>query len=244
MKVVTIIQARMGSSRLPGKVLKDLGGQSVLARVVHRLRRAKLAGEVIIATTPKPADDAIVEECQSLTVKFFRGDEHDVLDRYYQCAQWAGADAVVRITSDCPLIDPDVTDKTIRFFLNRRPDYASNTIEQRKYPRGLDTEVMTMEALAAAWRDAHQPYQRVHVTPYIYENPGRFRLLAVDGFRDYSHYRWTLDTSKDLALIRALYERMNNDDSFSWLDLVKLLEREPRLADINRGVTQKALVEG
>jgi spore coat polysaccharide biosynthesis protein SpsF len=243
MKVVTIIQARMGSTRLPGKVLKDLGGEAVLARVVNRVRRTKFAGEVVIATTNNSADDLIVAECRQINVSVFRGDEDDVLDRYYQCAQWAAADAVVRITSDCPLIDPDITDKTVRSFLDRRPDYASNTLE-RKYPRGLDTEVMTMEALATAWQDARESYQRAHVTPYIYENPERFRLLPVCGFRDYSHYRWTLDTSEDLALIRTLYERMDDRDDFSWLDLVKLLEQEPELADINRGITQKALAEG
>lgn len=243
MKVVTIIQARMGSTRLPGKVLKDLGGQTVLSRVVHRVQRARLTGEIVVATSTKPADDVIVEECQRIAVKFFRGEEDDVLDRYYRCALWAGAGAVVRITSDCPLIDPDVTDETIHAFLTHHPDYASNALE-RTYPRGLDTEIMTMKALATARRDADEPYQRAHVTPFIYEHPRWFTLLAVEGFRDYSHYRWTLDTSEDLALIRALYERMNNQDDFSWLDLVKLLEREPDLAEINRGVMQKALVEG
>lgn len=233
----------MSSTRLPGKVLKDLGGESVLTRVVNRVRRARLVGEVVIATTNNSADDVIVQECERINVKVFRGEEDDVLDRYYRCALWAGAGAVVRITSDCPLIDPDVSDKTVRSFLGRRPDYASNTLE-RKYPRGLDTEVMTMEALASAWRDAHEAYQRAHVTPYIYENPERFRLLPVCGFRDYSHYRWTLDTPEDMALIRALYKRMNDRDDFSWLDLVKVLEREPQLADINRSVMQKALVEG
>jgi len=243
MKVITIIQARMGSTRLPGKVLKDLGGESVLARAVKRVRRTKLAGEVVIATTNNSADSEIVAECERIAANVFRGDENDVLDRYYQCALSFGADAVVRITSDCPLIDSDVTDKTVHSFLDRRPDYASNTLE-RKYPRGLDTEVMTMEALTVAWQDARKPYQRAHVTPYLYENPGRFRLLPVCGFRDYSHYRWTLDTDEDLALLRTLYERMNNRDDFSWLDLVKLLEQEPELADMNRGVMQKALAEG
>ncbi len=223
--------------------MKDIGGQSVLARVVNRVRRARLGGEVIIATTAKSADDVIVEECRRIAVDTFRGAEDDVLDRYYQCALSAGASAVVRITSDCPLIDPDVVDKTIRSFLNRRSDYASNTL-QRRYPRGLDTEIMTMGALTAAWRDAREPYQRAHVTPFIYEHPGRFSLLAVEGFRDYSQYRWTLDTPEDLALIRTLYERMKNRDDFSWLDLVKLVDREPALAEINRNVMQKALIEG
>ena len=243
MKIVTIIQARMGSIRLPGKVMKDLGGDTVLARVVHRVRRATLAGEVIIATTAKRADDAIVEECQRVSARVFRGEENDVLDRYYHAAQSAGAEAIARITSDCPLIEPEITDNTIRAFLERRPDYASNAL-QRAYPRGLDTEIMTWDTLARAWREARKPYQRAHVTPYIYENPDQFNILSVRGDTDFGSYRWTLDTPEDLAFIRAVYERMGNDNCFSWRDVLALLEREPALVELNRHVTMKALQEG
>jgi spore coat polysaccharide biosynthesis protein SpsF len=128
LKVVAIIQARMGSTRLPGKVLKDLEGETVLARVVNRLRRARLIDEVVVATTDRAADDAIVKECRSLSVSVSRGDQDDVLDRYFRAAQLAEADVVVRITSDCPLIDPEITDKTVAAFLETRPDYASNAM--------------------------------------------------------------------------------------------------------------------
>ncbi len=243
MKIAAIIQARMGSTRLPGKVLMDLGGETVLARVVRRLRRATLVEEIVVATTDSEVDHAIVCECERLSVRVFRGEENDVLDRYYHAAQGIDAKAIVRITSDCPLIDPEITDNTIRSFLEHRPDYASNAL-QRTYPRGLDTEVMNWEALSCAWREARLSYQRAHVTPYIYENPDCFDILPVEGDADYSSCRWTLDTADDLAFIRAVYDRLDNDDCFSWRDVLALLGREPELAELNRDVMQKALQEG
>ena len=243
MKVAAIIQARMGSTRLPGKVLIDLGGETALARVVRRLSRADLIDEIVVATTTSTADNAIVAECERLSVRAFRGEEDDVLDRYYHAAKWVGADTIVRITSDCPLIDAEVTEHTIRAFLSCKHDYASNALH-RTYPRGLDTEVMTGDALTHVWEEARFSYQRAHVTPYIYENPDRFDILAVRGTADYCDYRWTLDTTEDLTFIRAIYERMGNDDSFSWRDVLALLEREPELIELNRDVRQKALQEG
>lgn len=242
MRIVTIIQARMGSIRLPGKLMKDLGGHTVLARVVRRLRRASLLGEVVVATTTQPADDIILEECRRVSVQVFRGEENDVLDRYYRVAEWAKAEAVVRITSDCPLIDSEISDETVRRFLDQQPDYASNALA-RTYPRGLDTEVITRRTLACAWQEACQPHQRVHVTPYIYENPSRFRILSVRADSDYSSHRWTLDTPEDLAFVRAVYERMGNDDNFHWRDVLALLDRDAALLDLNRNVMQKALHE-
>jgi spore coat polysaccharide biosynthesis protein SpsF len=242
MKVVAIVQARMGSTRLPGKVLLDLAGKSVLARVVGRLRRSTYIDEVVVATTRKSDDDAIVAECRRLDVAVFRGEEQDVLDRYYHAGLEAKAQVVARVTSDCPLIDPEITDKVIRSFLDQHPDYASNT-QRRSYPRGLDTEVMTWDALSEAWRDAKENYERVHVTPYLYGHPERFRLLHMIGEHDYSEHRWTLDTPEDLELIRALYARVKDVESFSWRDVLSLLEREPWLAEINRNIVQKTLRE-
>lgn len=233
----------MGSTRLAGKVLKDIGGETALLRVVNRLRRSKLIESLLVATTNQPADDAIVQLCTRHSVAVFRGEEEDVLDRYYRAGQFARADVVVRVTSDCPLIDPEVTDKTIQAFLDLCPDYASNTLH-RTYPRGLDTEVMTAQALEQCWRRATKPYQRSHVTPYIYEHPDLFKLHSVTGEEDHSGYRWTLDTPDDLAFIRAVYQRMGNDDSFHWRQVLALLEREPELVELNRHVSQKALHEG
>ena len=239
MKVVAIIQARMGSSRLPGKVLEDIAGRSMLYRVVSRLRAAQLIDQLLVATTTLAKDDAIVEECQNCGVPSYRGDEGDVLDRYFRAAESGRADVVVRITSDCPLIDPEITDKTIRAFLREQPAYASNTLV-RTYPRGLDTEVISRSALTRAWREARQPYEREHVTPYIAEHPADFQLLSVTGAEDYSAHRWTVDTLEDLAFVRAIYSR-HEDAMFSWREVLKLLEREPELADLNRSVMQKAM---
>jgi spore coat polysaccharide biosynthesis protein SpsF len=240
MKIIAIVQARMGSTRLPGKVLMDLGGDTVLSRVVRRLRRARLVNEIVVATTTGPNDDAIVLETQRLAVPNFRGSEDDVLDRYYHASQEAGAAAVVRITSDCPLIDPELVDETIKLFLDERADYASNVLH-RKFPRGLDTEVFTMAALGQAWRDASEPHQREHVTPYLYEHPEMFRLVSEHGQADYSSYRWTLDTKADLCLLRAIYTRFDNQDTFRWREVVALMESEPNLAQLNSHVIQKSV---
>jgi spore coat polysaccharide biosynthesis protein SpsF len=243
MKIVAIVQARMGSSRLPHKVLKDLAGATVLDRVLNRLGRSRLIQESIVATTIEPADVAIIEHCQRTGRRVFRGSEQDVLDRYYQAAKFTNADAVVRITSDCPLIDAEVTDATVRAFLDQRADYASN-VRVRTYPRGLDTEVMTAQVLDRAWRESTKLYQREHVTPYIYENPGKFKLHGIQNDIDCSQHRWTVDTPEDLQLLQAVYARFGGRDDFGWREVLELMEADPSLADINRHVTQKAVHEG
>jgi len=240
MKITATIQARMGSTRLPGKVLMTVGTEPVLARVVHRLRRAALIDGIIVATSDRPADDAIVRECNRLQVACFRGSENDVLDRYWQAAQWCGAEAIVRITSDCPLIDAELVDETIQAFLSHSADYTSNALE-RTYPRGLDAEVFTIATLERTWRAAREAYEREHVTPYIYEHPELFRLVSVRDERDYSAYRLTLDTHEDLQLIRTIYSRFEGRDDFGWQDVLALMEREPELAQLNARVLQKAV---
>jgi spore coat polysaccharide biosynthesis protein SpsF len=240
LKISAIVQARMGSTRLPGKVLTDVGGKTVLARVVTRVRRARLIDEVIVATTSLTSDDPIVRECEYLGVCYFRGSESDVLDRYYQTAKRFRTQAVVRITSDCPLIDPQLADDTIRVFDFHAADYSSNVIP-RTYPRGLDTEVFTAAALERAWREAGEPHQREHVTPYFYEHPETFRLASATADADYSRFRWTLDTPEDLELIRTIYSRFENRDDFHWRDVLALLEREPELVELNSQVVQKAV---
>jgi spore coat polysaccharide biosynthesis protein SpsF len=240
MKVIAIIQARMGSTRLPGKVLMDLGGITVLAHVLRRTCRATLIQGAMVATTESVADDAIVRECHRFDVPCFRGSEEDVLDRYYQAAHTCNAEAVVRVTSDCPLIDRELIDKTIRIFLDQRADYASN-ISPRTYPRGLDTEVFSMPALERAWREAREPSQREHVTPYLYVHPELFRQASTSGHPDYSQYRWTLDTREDLSLLRAIYARFGNQDGFTWREVIALMEDEPELRELNAHVAQKSL---
>jgi len=242
MNIVAIIQARMGSSRLPGKVLKDLGGETVLARVVRRLQRSRQIARIIVATTTAPGDEVIVAECDRLQALCFRGAEQDVLDRYYQAARANAADAVVRVTSDCPLIDPELVDETVEVFRDKHADYASNVFP-RTYPRGLDTEVFSFDALDRAWREAREAHQREHVTPYLYEHPQIFKLASLSGAADYSRYRWTLDTREDLELLRAIYSRFDGRDDFSWKEVLRLMEREPELAELNSQVLQKSVRE-
>lgn len=263
MNLVAIIQARMGSSRLPGKTLVDLAGHSMLAQVVRRVRRCRTLDRVVVATSTAQADHAIEQECQRLGVACFRGSESDVLDRYAAAARHFQAAAVVRITADCPLIDPEVTDRVVRRFVEfvepgqGRSDcsrhltanqfgvlaYASNTL-RRTYPRGLDTEVFSAAALEVARREAGEPFQRAHVTPYIYQHPEQFRLLAVTGDGDHSQHRWTVDTAEDLELVRAIYARFEGRPTFSWRDVLCMLTETPELAMLNRNVCQKSLVEG
>jgi spore coat polysaccharide biosynthesis protein SpsF len=218
----------------------DLGGRSVLRRVVERVGRAKLLQEVIVATSLSPADEAIAKECRDLGVYCYRGSENDVLDRFYQAALDRNASTVVRITADCPMIDPALIDKTIEALFDRDANYASN-VASRTYPRGLDVEAMEAWALAQAWREAKKPHQREHVTPYFYEHPELFRLASLTNASDYSRYRWTLDTAEDFELLKALYAKLDNREDFGWRDVIDVMEKEPRLAELNAGVVQKSV---
>ena len=242
MRVVAIVQARMGSTRLPGKVMKDLLGKPVLIRDINRIRRAKRIDEVVIATTIKPEDDTIVALCEEEGWPCFRGNEDDLLDRYYRAAQAFDADVIVRITSDCPMIDPGVVDSVIEEFLSLREevDYVSNALPPRTFPRGLDTEVMTFEALERAWREDNDPALREHATPYIYRNPETFRLHRVANEVDLSHHRWTLDTPEDLAFIRAVYDHFGHDH-FTWTDTLRYLDQHPEIVKINSDIKQKTI---
>ena len=241
-RIVVIIQARMSSTRLPGKVLKDIAGKPMLAWVVERARRAHTVSEVVIATTVEPSDDPIVSFCAQMGYACTRGSLEDVLDRYYQAARAYHADVVVRVTADCPLIDPAEIDHVVREYQRSGVDFAANRLPPpfgRTYPIGLDTEVCSFAALERAWRETKEPYQREHVMPYLYEQPGRFKVLRVDHDPDYGDLRWTVDTPQDLDLVRAIFERMAGRVDFGWLDVLELFQREPELARLNAGVGQK-----
>ncbi|MGH9492094.1 MAG: cytidylyltransferase domain-containing protein [Terriglobales bacterium] len=237
MRIVTVIQARMSSARLPGKVLRDVAGATMLARVVQRARRATLVEETLVATSLDPGDDLIVSECARLEVRCFRGDREDVLDRYYRAAQEARAEAVVRVTADNPLVDPQLIDELLRAFLQKRPDFASNGL-QPTYPLGLGVEVMTMPALERAWKEASRAQERVHVTPYLSQNPGLFNVLSVTGEADHSPHRWTVDTEEDMEFARRVYAHFS-DDRFGWRDVLRLVSEHPELEELNRHVRQK-----
>lgn len=244
MKTVAIVQARMGSTRLPGKVLRVLGNATVLAHVVRRVQRASGIDEVVIATTELPQDDAIVEAGRALGVSVFRGSVDDVLSRYYLAAKQAGADVIVRITSDCPLLDPDLLQAMIARFqaMQRsgiRVDYLSNTLT-RTFPRGLDVEVFTFAALERAGREARDAAEREHVTPYIWRNPQAFKIEQHKSAVDASRNRWTLDTEDDWQLLQRIFARLGGcRDYFTTREVFELLVKEPELAAINSHVAQK-----
>lgn len=241
-RVVAIIQARMSSSRLPGKVLLPLGGQPNLLWMVHRVRRASRIDDLMIATTDDASDDPLAEFCAEYEVESYRGDMHDVLDRYAQAARISRADVIVRLTGDCPFIDPDLLDGNIATFLGHQPplDFAANRLPgDRTIPIGLDTEICTRAALERAWVEAAQPHQREHVMPYLYEEPGRFNTLHIQHEPDYGQYRWTLDTVEDYELLKAIAAYFP-DDRFSWLDVVQLMKDHPELAAINAGVQHRS----
>lgn len=206
------------------------------------MRRARHVTEVVVATTTERTDDPLAELCRIRGWPWFRGDENDVLDRYYRPAEHFAADLVVRITSDCPMIDPAVINQVIQEYLDRQPgvDYASNINPRRTYPRGLDTEVFGFELLAQAWREAKEQSWREHVTPFMYRQPERFRLHCVVNDTDYSALRLTVDTPEDLELVRRVYEEFGND-RFSWLEAVELLDKHPDWLELNRHVEQKAV---
>lgn len=243
MKVVAIIQARMGSTRLPGKVMKEILGKPVILWDLDRISLSKFIDEIVVAIPYGKENDVIVDTIKKYNDEIVttRGSEDDVLDRYYQAAVQTNADVVVRITSDCPLIDHVVIDEVIKQFLDDDCDYCSNSLI-RTYPRGLDTEVFSFKALETAWNEAKKDYEREHVTPYIIENPDKFKLLNVANDIDLSHLRWTLDTKDDFEFIGAIYERIySKKQLFLMDDVLELLDREPELIDINRHIEQKRI---
>lgn len=233
-KIVAIVQARMGASRLPGKVLLDLEGEAMLSRVVARVRAAKSVDLVVVATSDQPADDAVASYCRAHDIPCSRGSETDVLDRFYRAAEQHGATVVVRITGDCPLMDPAVVDKVVRAYRTQPLDYATNVLRYT-YPDGLDVEVMSFEALRRAHTEAKDPVSREHVTPYI-RTSGKFRVGGVEHEVDLSQkqYRWTVDDEADLAFVRAVYARLSKDHgpTFGLDAVLALLDREPTLLDM------------
>jgi spore coat polysaccharide biosynthesis protein SpsF len=242
-RTVAVVQARTGSTRLPGKVLLPLLGQPILTRVVRRAARAASLDEVIVATTTSPNDDPIVDLARREGWGVTRGSEADLLDRYVEAAREHDADVIVRITSDCPLLDPAIVDETVGALEGGAWDYASSSLEPRTYPRGLDVEVVGRNALERAWREDANPGWREHATPYIYRHPESFRLLRVPAPADYSRHRWCVDTPEDYELVRRIYEAQGND-TFTWRDALGTVEAHPDWQAINAHVEQKVLPAG
>lgn len=257
---VVIIQARMSSSRLPGKVLREIAGEPMLAHVVRRSQHARSVHQVVVATTTDESDNPVVDFCHSNGILCYRGSMHDVLDRYYQAAQKYQAQVIVRITADCPLIDPQLIDETVfgltgsfsapvidddsisQTIFKPAYDFAANRLPPpwgRTYPIGLDTEVCSMSALEIAWREAKEKHQREHVMPFFYENPERFRILHLDYQADFGQIRWTVDTSEDLEMIRKIFALFSPGEPGSWLEILDLYLQHPEIAQINQQIKPK-----
>lgn len=265
-RVVAIIQGRMSSSRLPGKILADIKGQPMLQRVFIRTSRSATVSHTLFATTTDPSDDPVAEYCSFSGIPFARGGLYDVLDRYYQAAKQAKAFVVVRVTADCPIIDPALIDDVVNTVLSglysadgTQFDFACNRLPppwHRTYPIGLDVEACTFPVLEQAWMEAKEPQHREHVMPYFYEgvqlsavsrqlsegiSPRGFRIGLLNHTTDFGDYRWTVDTPKDLEFIRAIYSRFDGRDDFSWKEILNLVHNEPKLMEINAAVKHKTL---
>jgi spore coat polysaccharide biosynthesis protein SpsF (cytidylyltransferase family) len=238
MKIVAITQARYGSSRLPGKVLKKINGITLLETHLKRALQSKLITKLMVATTREVEADEIVAIAAKCGVSYYQGSTNDVLDRYYQTAKPEQPDYVVRITSDCPLIDSAIIDKVIKYCIEQKVDYVSNTLKST-FPDGMDVEVFKFNALEKAWHEATLTSDREHVTPYIWRNSGFFNQsvftsLNYSGEEDFSLYRLTIDRQVDFDLIKHLIEVVG--DNKSWMDYVVYLKNNPNIFEINSTV--------
>jgi spore coat polysaccharide biosynthesis protein SpsF (cytidylyltransferase family) len=232
-----IIQARMGSTRLSGKVMLEISGKPVLWHVINRVSKSKLIDGLVVATTINKEDDIIEKFCNQNSIPVFRGSEDDVLDRYYQCARKFGIKNIVRITADCPLHDPLVIDLVIERYRLGNCDYVSNA-DPPTYPDGIDVEVLSFDVLEKAWRNASLISEREHVTPYIRKHSDLFRINNVANEEDLSTYRWTLDQAEDFEFIQKIYKKFEelNIDEFCIKDIIGLLEKNPELTSINSAI--------
>lgn len=243
MKVGVIVQARMGSTRLPGKIFLEVLRRPLLSYLVERLKRLKGKPPVILATTTKGQDDMIISFAAGQEVLSFRGSEDNVLERFYFTAKANALDVIVRVTSDCPLIDPAVIDNVIETFVQSKPpcDYVSNTLE-RTFPRGMDVEVFSFKALEKAYLSSRDSGELEHVTPFIYRHPEIFSLKNVASPKNYAEYRWTVDTAEDFSLIEKLITALYpKKPEFTYADLVEQMELHPEWALINKNVEQKKI---
>lgn len=241
-KIVAIVQARMGSTRLPGKVLKEVLSRPLLSYQIERMAKSKMIDELVIATTPN-GNESIIELCQKENISYFIGSEKDVLERYYLAAKKFQADIVVRMTSDCPLIDAGIVDAVINMYKNNDFDYVSNT-QIRTFPRGMDTEVFSFSALEKAYKEAEIEYEHEHVTPYLYLNAEKFKIGQYIQEKDSNEIRLTVDTPEDFELIKRLFEKLYPiNPEFLLSDILAVLKENPSWLEINKEIVQKKLGE-
>ena len=230
---VAIIQARMSSKRLPGKVMAEINGKPMLYHVLKRAEMTEMINMVVVATSDHCDDDTIEAFCNDTAVGCFRGSLDDVLDRYYHAARHFDAQVIIRLTADCPLLDPGIIDSVIKTFFRGDYDYASNTLVCT-YPDGLDTEVFSFGALGRAWREAGLKSEREHVTPYIRNHPELFRLGNMSNTENISHIRWTVDEPQDLDFVRSVFEKLENP-FWGMQEILNLLKENPELSSKNAG---------
>lgn len=228
----------MGSTRLPGKVMKPLCGKPILWHIITRISYSKQIEKIIIATTDKEEDKVIVKLAEEMGVAFYRGSSDDVLDRYYQAARKFNVDPVVRITADCPLIDPEIMDNIIDYYLKGDYDYVSNGLKPT-LPDGLDTEVFSFKSLEKAWAEAKKPSEREHVTSYIYNHPELLKIHNYENDVDLSGMRWVVDEEADYQFISEVYKNLYKDGKIFYVkDIIRLLEEMPELLKLNKGISR------
>lgn len=233
MMIGCIIQARMGSTRLPEKVMKTLEKNvTVLDFVIEQINKSKFIDKIIIATTTLSEDDVIEDHVKSLGISVFRGKSHDVLDRYYQCGKKFNLPIIVRITSDCPLIDPEISDLVISKFDPLKYDYVCNT-HPRTFPQGTETEIFSFKSLKIAWKNAKLPSEREHVTPFFYNNKNKFRILNVKNEEDLSNLRWCLDRKEDLIVLRKIVSTIKSRPILT-KHILNMYKMEPKVFEKNK----------
>ncbi|NRA37874.1 MAG: glycosyltransferase family protein [Planctomycetes bacterium] len=232
----------MGSTRLPGKVMREICERAMVMHVIDRVRQVQAIDSICLACTDNSADDILVSLVRRQSdVTIFGGSEHDVLDRYYQAAVMMEADVIIRITADCPLISPEVINQVLETYLSAADDYdyVSNTLI-RSFPHGLDCEIISMETLSLIHNEAREKADREHVMPFLWRQPDRFRLKNIVYEKDLSHYRWTVDTAEDLQLVQKIYNTLYvGNNAFEWHDARLLIEEHPEWLDINKHIQQK-----
>ena len=238
MNILAIIQARISSTRLPKKVLLDLEGKTVLEHVVERVNRSKRISEVIVATTINSEDLEIVKLCSNKGIRVFCGSEDDVLDRFYQVAKLIKPKHIVRITADCPMIDPNVIDKTINLHLYQNSDYTCNTLNET-FPDGLDVEIFTYEALEKAWKEAILTSEREHVTPYIRKHEEIFKISGLEKKQNLSKKRWTIDEYDDYKFLKVIFKNVYvKNSNFRMNDILKYLRKNPDVERMNNQIVR------
>lgn len=237
--IAGILQARMGSTRFPSKVLKEIREKSLLELYVNRVRPSKRIEKIVIATTDKPADDQIERLASGIGVSCFRGNENDLLDRYYQCAKKFGVDVIVRLTPDDPFVDHEVIDKAVDIFLKEKVDFVTNHFDPT-YPEGLDIEVYSFEAMEKSWKEAKLLSEREHVFPYIQNNPDKFKIINFKQEKDFSHLRWTIDYECDYEMTKIIYDCLyDKKPIFLQEDILTLLQAHPEIAEMNSHIKRK-----